>query len=115
MISYRTVGNGLHVLNLLNIAVYGGSLLTYAYNSNTSIDPTTTTTVFDKVWLQAGFCLPHDENDNNIEYRTTHDLSGYAMVLIGLLGIALQQFLNRRSSIIINDATTNIIIVNNNN
>lgn len=77
----------MHALNLLNIALYGGSLLAYTYSSNP------TETVFDKLWLQAGFCLQHED----IDYRTTHDLSGYAMVLIGLFGIAVQQFLSRRS------------------
>ena len=88
-ISYRSAGNGMHVLNLLNIALYGGSLLAYTYSSN---EPTET--VFDQHWLQAGFCLQHE----NVDYRTTHDLSGYAMALIGLFGIALQQSLSRRSA-----------------
>lgn len=77
----------MHALNLLNIALYGGSLLAYTYSS---YEPT----VFDKHWLQAGFCLQHE----NIDYRTTHDLSGYAMALLGGLGIALQQFLSRRGN-----------------
>ena len=86
MISYILAGNLGHGLNLLNIGLYGSLLYTYGS------DPTAK--VFDERWLQAGFCLQHQD----VDYRTTHDLSGYAMVALGLFGIALQQFLSRRST-----------------
>lgn len=82
MVSFSTIGNSLHVLNLLNIALYG-SLLYFYGNENAAI--------FDKEWLKEGFCLPHDE----IDFRTTHDLSGYIMVTLALTGIGIQQYLLR--------------------
>lgn len=85
MTSYSVIGNGLHVLNLLNIALYGSIL--YNFGSVGS-------GVFDDNWLQRGFCNPHE----GIPYRTTHDYSGHAMALISIVGLAMQQWLSRKST-----------------
>ena len=84
--SYATIGTALHVLNLLNIAVYATSL--YIWGMNPSSE------VFDKAWLQEGFCLPHTDRP----YWTTHDLSGYVMVAFALLGLGIQHSLRRQGS-----------------
>lgn len=86
MISYSTIGNILHVSNLINIGVY--ATLLYKYGNSSGGE------VFDEEWLKAGFCLPHGDE----HYRTTHDLSGYIMVAIALAGIVLQQYLSRRQA-----------------
>ena len=86
MVSYSEIGDVLHVVNLLNIIVYGIAIYQYgSYGSG----------IFDESWLQRGFCTPHDEN--NIPYHTTHDYSGHAMAVISIVGIALQQWLSRQS------------------
>lgn len=84
MISYSTIGDSLHVANLANIALYAGLLYNYGNGAGG---------VFDEEWLKAGFCLPHGDE----HYRTTHDLSGYVMVAIALMGIALQKYLSSKA------------------
>lgn len=86
MISYSLAGDSMHVLSLLNIGVYGTLLYTYGRDPDAKL--------FDEHWLQAGFCLQHDD----VAYRTTHDLSGYIMVVIAVFGLALQHFLSRQSA-----------------
>ncbi|CAB9517614.1 expressed unknown protein [Seminavis robusta] len=85
-VSPRLVGNCLHTLNLLNIFLYGSVI--YAFGTNPQ------STVFDKSWLQEGFCMPHPD----VDYQTTHDLSGHVMVVISLLGLALQRCLSHRQA-----------------
>jgi hypothetical protein len=83
---YAAIGSILHAVNLVNIAVYGSTL--YLYGNDPSMG------VFDKEWLQDGFCLPHGDRP----YLTTHDVSGYAMVLFALTGLGIQQYLSRKGS-----------------
>jgi len=81
----------MHVLSLWNISLYGSLLYKYGRKSE----------LFDRQWLEAGFCLQRDNNKtinkNGDYYRTTHDVCGYVIILISVLGLALQQFLSRRS------------------
>ena len=74
---YQSIGHILHSLNLLNIALYGGSLYWFGKED---------AGVFDAAWLKEGFCLP----DETTAFWTTHDLSGYIMVLMALFGLAVR-------------------------
>jgi len=108
-----SIGNSLHVLNLLNIAFYGWALYRYAvhehhhqqqqeqqHQRSKIVDVVVS---FDEEWLESGFCMPHDhrhhhnydgDRDNNSHYQTTtttttttHDLSGHLMISVSLLGL----------------------------
>lgn len=83
ILSYRAIGDALHVVNLLNISLYGSLL--YLYGDRPGV-------IFDEEWLKQGFCLPHE----NVHFRTTHDFSGYVMVVIALIGLAVQQYLSQQ-------------------
>ncbi|KAL3931673.1 MAG: hypothetical protein SGBAC_011199 [Bacillariaceae sp.] len=83
--TYRTIGHSLHALNLLNIALYGGSLYMYGKDDGG---------IFDPAWLKEGFCLP----DESIPFQTTHDLSGYLMVCMALLGLTIRYQLSIKNS-----------------
>jgi hypothetical protein len=93
ILSYRAIGDALHVVNLLNISLYGSLL--YLYGDRPGV-------IFDEEWLKEGFCLPHE----NVPFRTTHDLSGYVMVVMALIGLAVQQYLSQQR-------TTNTNLTNN--
>lgn len=84
MISYSLVGDAAHAINLINIAVYG--TLLYHYGSADA-------GMFDEEWLTEGFCLPYKSGP----FRTTHDISGYVMVAIALLGIAAQRYWSKNT------------------
>ena len=47
--TYRTIGHSLHILNLLNIALYGGSLYMYGYDDDGGM------MLFDPAWWREGF------------------------------------------------------------
>eukprot|EP00526_Cylindrotheca_closterium_P017956 CAMPEP_0113659772 /NCGR_PEP_ID=MMETSP0017_2-20120614/32542_1 /TAXON_ID=2856 /ORGANISM="Cylindrotheca closterium" /LENGTH=297 /DNA_ID=CAMNT_0000574357 /DNA_START=46 /DNA_END=939 /DNA_ORIENTATION=+ /assembly_acc=CAM_ASM_000147 len=84
--TYRTIGHSLHALNLLNIALYGGLLHRYGKDDGGDI--------FDKAWLKEGFCLP----DESTPFWTRHDLSGYLMVVMALLGLTIRHYLSNKNS-----------------
>jgi hypothetical protein len=81
--SFGAIGDSLHVVNLLNIALYGSVLYRYGNDEGGG--------VFDEEWLKEGFCLPR----GNVPYQTTHDLSGDIMVGIALVGIGIQQYMSQ--------------------
>lgn len=83
MMTYSSIGNGLHILSLLNIALYGSMIYQFgSYGSG----------FFDESWLKHGFCIQHGDN------HTTHDYSGHALSFISLLGLALQQCMAKQCS-----------------
>mmetsp|Transcript_23023 Transcript_23023/g.38058 ORF Transcript_23023/g.38058 Transcript_23023/m.38058 type:complete len:289 (+) Transcript_23023:64-930(+) len=86
MVSFRAIGNSLHVVNILNIALYGLLLYKYGNDANAGV-------VFDEEWLKEGFCLPHEERN----FRTTHDLSGYLMVALASMGFLIHGYLRHQA------------------
>lgn len=103
------IGNSLHVVNLLNLALYGLALYQYAAAdaAEVTVDggnifPSSDMDrrrwngiiLFDEQWLESGFCMPHDvvvDDDDHNNYYTTHDLSGHLMIGASLIGLVLLQ------------------------
>ena len=82
---YRQLGNVLHILNIASILGYAFSIYRYGNVEDG---------LFDSEWLRQGFCLP----DESTPYQTTHDLSGYYMILLTLSGLAMWQTFFRTST-----------------
>jgi len=81
----RNLGNAFHALNLVLIAGYGWLLYQESHKGETS--------VLDPKWLETGFCEPA----RDIPYWTTHDLSGYTLLVISLLGMAIVRSMRNSS------------------
>eukprot|EP00978_Attheya_sp_CCMP212_P047809 scaffold434113_cov51-Attheya_sp.AAC.3 len=72
----RHIGNTLHMINIASGIAYMSCVVLWSEPSREFFDP---------AWAEEGFCTPHD----NIPYWTTHDMSGYLMCCISLVGLAL--------------------------
>jgi len=86
-LSEATLGNTLHVINLLLISAYGLFIYHEVARKESS------TNLLDPVWLETGFCEP----DRETPYWTTHDRSCYTMLTVALFGLGLRSFVFGRS------------------
>ena len=81
MVSFSVIGDTFHIINLINILIYGIAMFWCGVSANHC-------NVFDQQWLKEGFCL----HNTTTPYWTTHDVSGYLIIFITLLGFPVLHF-----------------------
>lgn len=74
----KTVGNGIYALSSTLVFAYTFVVIKYA-------KPGESTTIFDKEWLEHGFCVINQD----IPYMNSHDLCLYVDTVLVALGLLM--------------------------